>query len=156
VSLYSLIDTTHCELIGLFDDWRTAGALAYIQFANVDTWTLPLTVGHPFVSWPTRDIALLLSQVLGRSVPEPPTSFQGGEVLRNVMIENSARWLCRYTFEDVEEQAKAIPINSKQAFVYNPTARKPTPVTAWPRNPQGSYDRWRKLTASGIRPLWAL
>lgn len=136
--MYALIDITNYRAIATAEAYTALAALAYIQFANVDTTIVPLDANREFAQFDDaqlHSIAKSLNLILmGKDYSD---NLKG---LRYHLV--SSRWIhFNYPVERVVEQADYTPPSYDKPLAFNPDSHIPRELAAWSFEPNRNRRR---------------
>lgn len=156
--MFVLFDVTNCRALGVHDSYLGVAALAYIQFANVDT--VICRGGNE-----NKDYAVLLAKemreiakALGGTIPH---AVFGGCIKQFREIVENAEWLrLPFTAEQLYRQAASIDPSDARPYAIT-GGNEPELLKAWHVQPNRNKSRhesphWVHFTNAGPPPALGL
>lgn len=137
--MYILIDATNNQALARHDSYMALAALAYIQFANVDTAVLPLEHNRAFTIFDKESIHLI-SKHAGQHQPAS-TPY-------NELVSNMRKWLLTaphlflpFPVALLVGQAHSIAPSDDRPYFFDPQAEEPSLHKSWRYPPQRNRKR---------------
>lgn len=135
--MHILFDLTNGRALARHESYMALAALAYIQFANLDTVHVRCGENKAYSILSKEQVASVLIQC----GIKPGTAYNENVKAMRAAIED-APWLqLPFTLEQLTEQAHAIAAKDDQPYAFDPNSTKPERLTAWHSPPQRNVKR---------------
>ena len=117
--MFVLIDSTNARAIAKHAHYKAMAALAYIQFANVDTVVVPLDENKGFAQFEHSEL-VSIGAALGVKIPKPGSAY--GDAIKSLRAAILACDLLDFPFTEfqVSYQADAIHPDCDLPRAFNP------------------------------------
>lgn len=139
--MHVLIDCTNYQALARHASYKALGALAYIQFANVDTAVVPANENK---AWAQFDIFHLRSiATAAKAVPEGAFPRYGDLLVAvRQAIANLPALELPFTEAQLLAQAEAIAPEDERPYDFDPDNKRPKRATSWCVEPQRNRPRY--------------
>lgn len=134
LSMNILIDTTNWRAIARHDSHKALGALAVIQFANIDTQIVRLGENRVWSAFDAEQLKAIAASV---GVEMPADANYTGHIRAVRAAMETVEWLALpFTTEALVGQAYGLAPEDDKPYGFNPDGSEPKPLKAWPCEPQ--------------------
>lgn len=145
-----LIDCTNYRALARHENWGALGALAYIQFANVDTAVVPLDENKYLACFTMEQLQSIHAALRPKEKFEHHTYQAALRAVRELLLTDPSLVL-PFKPAELEAQAHCIEADDSRPYDFVPGATKPKRAKSWvvapqrdrPRNAPGTSDQHR-------------
>jgi hypothetical protein len=139
--MYTLIDCTNYSCLGRHTSYSLLGSLAYIQYANVDTFIFTETNIAQFARFDAGALCNIINRIYPREdhVNTPDTSAL--RKMAATAISNAAHLILNFDPRAVESQAQFIDYIDDRPYAFQPTGIRPKLCQRWLLDPQANRSR---------------
>lgn len=142
--MHVLIDCTNYEVIATHEHARALCAIAYIQYANVDTVVMPCDENRPFAQFTAEELDKLYRNVISRVDYVLKTEPYCDTIARTrKVIEAATHLRLPFDVEFLEQQAACIDETDDRPYRISAdrSIAKPTKAKSWANEPQRNRPR---------------
>ena len=139
--MYILIDCTNYSILARNPNYRILANLAYIEYANIDTYIFLECEGKSYSVFNRDQLILLLASV--SSLPQNYGNLDYSEIWKCIKtaLQSNSFLVVDHNFDKIETQAQCINYSDDKPYRYNPEGFKPRQSNCWVTPPHINRSR---------------
>lgn len=139
--MHVLLDLTNGRAIARHESFLALAALAYIQFANLDTQVFRCGANKHFSALSSAQITSVITNLYSGKPPPLPPEYGERLKLMRALLETTGWLELPFAVLDLVGQAHAIDANDDTPYAFEPSSATPTKLRTWTSEPQRNVKR---------------